>query len=81
MTELRDVETTLIVKVLAAPTKATPQDTLTAVMQSAAPNEYQAYISKAREAARMLKSLYGDRNGTKFKSELIADEELMPRFP
>jgi hypothetical protein len=47
---------------------------------AAAPEKSQAYMSLAREIARMLKGLYG-RDGTKFKGEPIADSELMPVFP
>lgn len=80
--ELREAETTLIAKVLAATTaKATPQEKLTPAVLQSAPSEYQAYISKAREAARMLKSLYSGKDDTKFKTEPIEDHELMPRFP
>jgi len=45
-----------------------------------APAQYQAYLTAAREAARMLKSLYG-AEGTKFKAEPIPDRDLMPVFP
>ncbi len=47
---------------------------------SAAPDKYQAYLAPAREAARMLKSIYG-ADGTKFKDEPIVDDLLMPDFP
>ena len=80
MSELRDAERDWIAKVVTATTaKATPQDKLTAAIQ-AAPGEYQVYISEAREAARMLWSLYG-KEGTKFERELIEDSELIPQFP
>ena len=46
---------------------------------TAAPEKYQAYLGLAREAARMLKALYG-AEGTRFKSDPIADSELMPIF-
>jgi hypothetical protein len=46
----------------------------------AAPAHKQAYLVAARDAARMLKSLYGS-DGTKFTLEPIADSDLMPVFP
>lgn len=42
-----------------------------------APAKYQDYLVAAREAGRMLKSLY-PADGTKFKKDPIHDEELMP---
>lgn len=45
-----------------------------------APAKYQVYILAAREAARMLKSLFG-AEGTKFSMDPIPDEDLMPVFP
>jgi len=46
----------------------------------AVPEQYQTYILLAREAARMLQSVYG-MEGTKFKAADISDDELMPQFP
>lgn len=45
-----------------------------------APDRYAVYIAAAREAARMLKALFGAED-TKFKTEPVEDHELMPRFP
>jgi len=47
---------------------------------AAAPAQYQAYLSAAREAARMLKSLYSATGDTRF-TDPILDTELMPIFP
>lgn len=78
--ELRDAERAWIAKVMAATTaQATPQEKFNAAVQSA-PSEYEVYMTSAREAVRMLKSLYG-AEGTKFKTEPIDDTELTPPFP
>lgn len=45
-----------------------------------APEKYEAYITLAREAARMLQAIYG-MEGTKFKEPDIKDADLMPQFP
>lgn len=47
---------------------------------AAAPDKYQAYLTTAREVARMLKSIYG-ADGTKFEQEPISDQDLMPTLP
>lgn len=78
--DLRDAEKIWIGKVTAGvvdlPTQADKQQRAVTL----APKEYQEYITAAREAARMLKSLYG-ADGTKFKVEPISDADLMPVFP
>jgi hypothetical protein len=54
----------------------------TAAIKSA-PDRYTAYITAAREAAGMLKTIYGtkDTKGTKFAVGPIDDSEIMPVFP
>lgn len=78
--EVRQAEKDWIGKVAAA-TKA--QATLPGKLDAAihvAPGDYEAYITRAREAARMLKALFGAED-TKFKTNLIEDHHLMPPFP
>jgi hypothetical protein len=55
------------------------QDKLKKAIETA-PAEYQAYIAAAREAARMLRSLYSPQS-TKFAMTPIQDDQLMPVFP
>lgn len=46
----------------------------------AAPKEYEVYITRARAAARMLKTLFPAPKDSRF-AQTITDDELMPRFP
>lgn len=76
---LRDAEKPWVAKVVAAVSSLADQPAKQARAKTDAPNEYQTYITAARETARMLKSIYG--GGTKFTMEPIPDSELMPVFP
>lgn len=81
---LRDAEKAWLAKLGALQSSAVmPPGDQTAKRDEAirkAPDEYAVYITAAREAARMLKSLYG-KEGTTFESEPIRDDKLMPHFP
>lgn len=80
MNTVREAGRTWLAKVTPNTTAAgTPSAKQTAAI-AAAPVEYQAYLTAAREAARMLKAIYGS-DGTKFTKEPIDDDELMPPFP
>ena len=80
ITKVREAEETWFTSVTATTIQhATQQAKLTEAIK-AKPTEYQGYLTLAREAARMLKSIYG-REGTKFDREPIADQAIMPQFP
>ncbi len=80
VTALRNAERDWVAKVITVVTPLPdPQDKRQAA-RATAPDQYEVYITAAREAARMLKSLYG-AEGTKFAMEPITDTELMPVFP
>lgn len=77
MDTVREAERTWVAKVTPDTTKQQDEAKRVAAI-TAAPSEYQVYITAAREAARMLKAIYpGD--GTKF-TEPINDDVLMPDF-
>ncbi len=79
MNTVREAGRTWLAKVTPNTTAAgTPSAKQTAAI-AAGPAQYQAYITAAREAARMLKAIYGS-DGTKF-TEPINDDDLMPPFP
>jgi hypothetical protein len=77
---LRDAEKDWIGAVVNKVTSVPDQGDKIKAAITAAPEKYQSYITAAREAARMLQTLYG-REGTKFAKDKIADEEVMPVFP
>ena len=76
---LRTAEAAWVSQVVPVVVTTPPQDKLAEAIK-AAPDKYESYITLAREAARMLQSLYG-MEGTKFKTPDIKDAELMPEFP
>ena len=80
VTDLRNAELVWLGQVINSVKSVQDPTAKLGAAMSAGPEKYQAYIGLAREAARMLKALYG-AEGTKFKSEPIADSDLMPIFP
>ncbi len=74
---LREAETAWLAQVTAVVMLATDQQSKLQAAIQGAPERHQTYIAAAREAARMLKTIYGSE-GTKFKSEPIADGDIMP---
>jgi hypothetical protein len=78
LSTLRDAERELMGKV-ASELKSEPSQVTKRAAIEAAPDKYQVYMSTAREAARMLQTLYGT-DGTKFKSPTINEDELVPAF-
>jgi len=80
LTDLRRAELDWLSLVVGAVTPLSDKKAKFAAATAAAPKESQAYMTLAREIARMLKGIYG-KDGTKFKGEPIADDELMPAFP
>jgi hypothetical protein len=77
---LRKAESDWFVQAAAIVTPLAEQPAKQQAAKTAAPALYQAYLTVARDAARMLKTVYG-AEGTKFKSEPIQDSDLMPTFP
>jgi len=77
---LRDAEKNWVAKVVAVVSPLPDQPSKQGRAKTDAPAEYQGYITAAREAARMLKAVYG-ADGTKFEVEPISDADLMPAFP
>ena len=75
---LRDAEKKWAAKVLKDVMAADEKDKVRKAVETS-PEEYLAYVTSAREAARMLTALYG-KQGTKFTTDPIKDEELMPDF-
>lgn len=80
LTDLRNAELVWLGQVINVVKPLTGQQAKLNAAITAAPEKYQAYMGIAREAARMLKSLYGSEE-TKFKLEVIADSDLAPEFP
>jgi hypothetical protein len=80
VTALRQQEIDWLAKVAVPVAAAADQAAKIQAAKGAAPEKYDAYVLSAREAARMLKSFYG-AGGTKFNSEPIRDDELLPSFP
>ncbi|MGP1677470.1 MAG: hypothetical protein ACTS6J_09970 [Burkholderiales bacterium] len=69
------------VEKLAPEQKKNPADVLNAA--KAVPDarkELEDYLAKAQIAARMLKSVFPEKGDTKFESDNISDESLMPKF-
>lgn len=80
VTDLRNAELVWLGQVVnVVKSLRTQQEKLEKAMEYA-PDKYEAYIALARQTARMVKGIYGS-DGTKFKNEPIADEELLPTFP
>lgn len=80
LTALRDKEVGWISAVAKDVAKLADQPAKREKAKELASDKYTGYITAAREASRMLKSIYGAR-GTKFKAEPITDDDIMPQFP
>lgn len=77
---LREAERDWLAKIAKDMTSLNNQQAKLQAAITRAPEPYARHIVAAREAARMLTSLYGTED-TKFKSEPIPDEKLLPIFP
>lgn len=78
--KLRVAEKDWVTQVLAAVRAVAGQPAKQQAAMAGAPDKYQTYVTLAKEAARMLQSLYGEE-GTKFKNPDITENEVLPEFP
>ena len=80
VTAVRNAETDWLTQVAAAVAPADTAQAKLAAAKTGAPDKYIVYVAAAREAARMLKTVYGP-TGTKFAREPITDDQVMPTLP
>lgn len=78
--ELREAESAWFSPIMPDLLAETSQPAKAAVAMQKAPAGYASYLAIAREAARMLRSIYGSA-GTRFPPGPIPDSMLLPVFP